>query len=188
MGEFIQQLGLDLRDPSLRPIEVGLRIAGVHRRTPDVPCRRLSARRYPSPCTRLSPARTATGPPPGSEIISRRRSCHRNDQMSLRVGDRERFPRSIDVGGVQLLPDSIGTATPRTFAVASPPTDTLSFGVAAAPACVPARAAHRPRSARLSRHVAYGVLSLVPASAPSSLDCRAHTVWRRRCAPALMLL
>jgi len=42
-------------------------------------------------------------------------------------------PESIDEGGAHLDPDSIATATPRTFTVASPPDRQAGFGVDPAP-------------------------------------------------------
>jgi hypothetical protein len=59
-------------------------------------------------------------------------------------------PESIDEGGAHLDPDSIATATPRPFTMASPPDRQAGFGVdpRTAPGGTRSRAAHRPRSAR----------------------------------------
>src|SRR6478609_6867833 len=58
------QFGLDLPYPTLRPKQRELRFIGVHQRPPGIPASFLPTCWPPSPCTRLSRARTTTGPPP----------------------------------------------------------------------------------------------------------------------------
>src|ERR687898_1989 len=118
------QFGLDLPYPSLRAIQRELPLVGIHRRTPGIPASALRACWSPSPCTRLSRARTTTRPPPHSTVIGRLRACPSASRPERREGDRGWFPRSpepIDEGGVQLNPGSLATSTPQTFLVASSP-------------------------------------------------------------------
>jgi hypothetical protein len=60
------QLGLDPQYPRLRLLkgEHRPRRAGIHRRPPGLPATSLRTRCRPSPCTRLSRARTTTAAPP----------------------------------------------------------------------------------------------------------------------------
>src|SRR5258708_5677929 len=58
------QLGLDLQYPALRHIHGVLQLVGIHRRPPGIPLPALPTCWPPSPCARLSRARTTTGPPP----------------------------------------------------------------------------------------------------------------------------
>src|SRR3954451_11072092 len=58
------QLGLDLPYPSLRPKQRELRFVGVHRRLSRHSSLLPATCWSPSPCARLSRARTTTGPPP----------------------------------------------------------------------------------------------------------------------------
>jgi hypothetical protein len=93
---------------------------------------------------------------------------------------------SIDQVGGQLSPDSIATPTPQPFSVASPPTDSLGFGVdrRSPPA---GHALHPgPYPPALSRHSSYGASTtgslVVP---PSGLACRTRPVWQSQTVPAL---
>ena len=64
---------------------------------------------------------------------------------------------SIDEGGAHLDPDSIATATPRTFTVASPPDRLAGFGVSLDHTSGPDHALHPgPYPSGLSRHWTYG--------------------------------
>ena len=93
---------------------------------------------------------------------------------------------SIDQVGGQLYPGSLAMPTPQYFGMASPPTDSLGFGVDPRVQAPRSRAASRPISTRFEP-----VLFLrsfnhwfthVP---PSDLACRTRPVWRYRTVPAL---
>jgi hypothetical protein len=93
---------------------------------------------------------------------------------------------SIDQAGGQLYPGSLAMPTPQYFDMASPPTDSLGFGVDPHAQAPRSRAASRPVSTRFEP-----VLFLrsfnhwfthVP---PSDLACRTRPVWRYRTVPAL---
>jgi hypothetical protein len=58
------QLGLDLQYPAFRLAQGVFQLVGVHQRPPGIPVLRLLTCWLPSPCTRLSRARTSTEPPP----------------------------------------------------------------------------------------------------------------------------
>ena len=59
------QLGLDLQYPPLGPVQSRLsRCVGIHPRPPGIPLSSLLTCWSPSPCTRLSRARTTARPPP----------------------------------------------------------------------------------------------------------------------------
>jgi hypothetical protein len=88
------QLGLDLPYPSLRAIERELPLVGIHQRTPGIPASAPPACWSPSPCTRLSRARTTTRPPPHSTAIGRQRARPSASWPERREGDRGWFPRS----------------------------------------------------------------------------------------------
>src|SRR3954468_420715 len=88
------QFGLDLPYPTLRPKQYELRFIGVHQRPPGIPASFLPTCWPPSPCTRLSRARTTTGPPPRPTAIGRQRTCPPPDRLPGGEGDRGRFPRS----------------------------------------------------------------------------------------------
>ena len=88
------QFGLDLPYPTLRPKQRKLRFIGVHQRPPGIPASFLPTCWPPSPCARLSRARTTTGPPPRPTAIGRQRTCPPPDRLPGGEGDRGRFPRS----------------------------------------------------------------------------------------------
>jgi hypothetical protein len=70
------QLGLDLQYPAFRPCQGVLQLVGIHRRQPPgLPVLLLLTCCPPSPCTRLSRARTTTRTPPRPGAVSRRRAC-----------------------------------------------------------------------------------------------------------------
>jgi hypothetical protein len=69
------QLGLDLQYPRLRLGRRRPRRARVHGRPPGIPVPLLRTRCRPSPCTRLSRARTTTAAPPHPGAVSQRRAC-----------------------------------------------------------------------------------------------------------------
>jgi hypothetical protein len=118
------QLGLDLPYPSLRPIQRQLRFVGVHQRPPGIPASSLPTCWPPSPCARLSRARTTTGPPPHPRPSVDNGPAHH--RTGCPAGGRPWMvptftTESIDEGGARLNPDSIATPTPQPFGVTSPP-------------------------------------------------------------------
>ena len=120
------QLGLDLQYPSLRPVAGA---APVRRyspaQPPGIPVLPLLTCWPPSPCTRLSRARTTTGPPPRPDGHQPTTDLPTAGLAARREGRPRTVPtfttQSIDEGGAQLYPGSIATPTPQAFTVASPP-------------------------------------------------------------------
>ncbi len=113
--------------------------------------------------TRLSRARTTTGPPPHPAALGRRRACPGPGRLPGLEGDRGWFPRSLDDRSTREVPSScpgsIATTTPQSFIVASSPTALRGFGVD----CNGGHALHpSPYPPDWSRFVAYGALPLVP--------------------------
>src|SRR5918994_5791592 len=182
------QFGLDLPYPSLRAIQRELPLVGIHRRTPGIPASALRACWSPSPCTRLSRARTTTRPPPHSTVIGRLRACPSASRPERREGDRGWFPRSpepIDEGGVQLNPGSLATSTPQTFLVASSPA--YPFRLQSHPSqprdgCALQTDPDPPGSSRLD---AYGASRTGSSRTPSRLARRTRPVWQCQRVPAL---
>jgi hypothetical protein len=120
------QLGLDLQYSQLGLNEARPRRVGVHRRPPGIPATVLRTRWVPSPCTRLSRARTTTGPPPRPGVISRRWTCPPTSWLLAGEGNPETVPTFTMYRSTGSAPSSAPaaspTATPQTFTVASPPT------------------------------------------------------------------
>ena len=126
------QLGLDLSYPSLGSRQSQLQFVSIRRRTPSIPHSPLPTCWSPSPCTRLSRARTTTGPPSCPTAISWQRACPPlswRDSGRATADSSHVHMTSINQVGGQLYPDNLATPTPQTFSVASPPTDSLGFGV-----------------------------------------------------------
>ena len=114
MTDPLVQLGLDLQYPSFRPLEGGLRIAGIHRRNLLIFHRRPPLTYWtPSPCAELSSARTTTGPPPHPSALGRQRTC---PPPGWRPGGRATggwFPRSPRDHSFREAPSYIPVASPR---------------------------------------------------------------------------
>lgn len=89
------QLGLDFQYPAFHHLQHGRRLVGIHQRPPSLPVRRLLTCWSPSPCTRLSRARTTTGPPPHPVAVSRRRTCPPGALARARHADGS-APRGVD--------------------------------------------------------------------------------------------
>src|SRR5690606_21099328 len=146
------QLGLDLQYPAFGRIRDLLQLVGIHQRPPGIPASALPTCWTPSPCTRLSRARTTTGPPPHPETVSWRRACPRS-RLGRPVRGRSRmvptFPvcRSARMGAL-LCPDSLAVPTPQSFGTATGPEDFSDSGVGGPHVGQP-RTASRPRSTRL---------------------------------------
>jgi hypothetical protein len=142
------QLGLDLQYPPLGPVQHRLsRCVGIHPRPPGIPLSSLLTCWSPSPCARLSRARTTTRPPPHptrsaddvpippTRMDSRPRGTVRNDS---RV-----HCEPIDQRGIQLCPGNLAASTPEPFLAASPPVSQTGYRVnqplRSAVRCTPAR-------------------------------------------------
>src|SRR5512144_2095429 len=107
------QLGLDLPYPSLSPVQLTLQFVGVHRRPPGIPSSLLPTCWPPWPCTRLSHARTTTGPPSLPRSSAGDGPCPRPGWMPGRTGDQGRFPRSPCDRSTGEAPSYSPTASPR---------------------------------------------------------------------------
>src|SRR4029450_13428481 len=94
VGCPLVQLGLDSQYPRLRLPngERGPRRAGVHRRPPSLPATLLRTRCRPSPCARLSRARTTTAAPAPPKAAGRRRACPPLAWLASGTGGPERVP------------------------------------------------------------------------------------------------
>jgi hypothetical protein len=110
--------------PHLCLDEARARCAGVHQRPPRSTCL-LRTRWTPSPCARLSRARTTTGPPSHPDSIGRRRTFPPTSWLLAGEGTAGMVPtftlQPFDGVGVQLCPCNIATPTPQAFDVASRP-------------------------------------------------------------------
>jgi hypothetical protein len=118
------QLRLHHEYPHLGHHRLGPRRADVHRRPPRATLM-LRTHWTPSPCARLSRARTTTGPPSHPDRISRRRAFPPTSWLLAGKGTVGVVPTftlgPFDGIGAQLCPCNIATATPQTFTVASGP-------------------------------------------------------------------
>ena len=126
------QLGLDLPYPSLSPIQLMLEFIGVHRWPPSIPASSLPTCWPSSPSTKLSSARTTTGPPPhprpsADDGPAPGRAGYPAGRATVDGSRVHDVP--INKGDAQLCPGSIATATPQTFTMASPPAKLPGFGV-----------------------------------------------------------
>ena len=118
------QFGLDPQYPVPRPDAV--RSARSSPATSWHSSSSLPACWPPSPCARLSPARTTTGPPSHPPAVGWQRAVPTGRAgcpiRSATAGMVPTFTsRSIGQGGARLYPGSLATPTPQTFGVASPP-------------------------------------------------------------------
>jgi hypothetical protein len=101
--------------------------------------------------------------------------------------------KSIDEGGARLYPDSIATATPQAFTVASPPDRSPGFGVGRPAETGQPCTAHRPISVRCEpaldlrgvrqRFLSYAFSSLLAGPGPSDSPNPSRTL--SEAAPAL---
>ena len=159
------QLGLDLQYPPLGPVQARLaRCVGIHPRPPGIPPSSLLTCWSPSPCTRLSRARTTTRPPPhparlADDVPIPPTRMDSRPRGAVRDGSRVHC-EPIDQRGIQLLPRQ-----PRCeYAAAFP--RSLSTGIAnrlqSQPTPTVSCALHPgPYPPDLSRCHDYGALSLV---------------------------
>jgi hypothetical protein len=146
----------------------------------------------PSPCARLSRARTTTGPP-SPPVPSADDGPIRTVQLGAGGWERhEMVPvfdsESIDQLGTQLCPGSIATTTPQTFIVAFSPTRQAGYEVGRS-STRNGRALHPgPYPPDLSRRLAYGALTTGSCRIPSDLARQTRPVWQYQAVPALSAL
>jgi hypothetical protein len=107
------QLGLDLPYPSLGAQQHQLRIVGIHQRPPGIPVSSLPTCWSPSPCARLSRARTTTGPPPRPTATGRQRTCPPAGPAARRGGRPGTVPTFTWNRSMREAPASTPTASPR---------------------------------------------------------------------------
>ena len=124
----------------------GPRCAGIHQRPPLL-APMLRTHWTPSPCTRLSRARTTTDPPPHFAGIDRQQVF-----PAVVPGTDEVVPtftlEPLGGVGVQLCPCYLATATPQSFTVASRLATSTDPGVAQLAKAGRVRVATQPRSVR----------------------------------------
>ena len=147
----------------------------------------------PSPCARLSRARTTTGPPP-HPVPSADDGPIPTVQLDADGWERhETVPvfdsESIDQLGTQLCPGSIATTTPQTFIVAFSPTRQAGYEVgrsrtAKKRSCT----ASQPISARFKPAPRLRSFTTGSCRIPSDLARRTQPVWQYQAVPALSAL
>ena len=120
IGRPTVQLGLDLEYPCARLRKARPRRAGIHRRPPRLPASTLPTCCRPSPCTRLSRARTTTAAPPRPEAISRRRACPPQPEPGGGEGSPETVPTFTTHRSTGAAPSSSPAASPRAPRSTSP--------------------------------------------------------------------
>jgi hypothetical protein len=184
------QFGLDLQYPPLRATQrqwLARRHVGIHQRPPSIPTSALLTYWPPSPCARLSRARTTTGPPshPWPSVDDGPAPDHtgRLARRAVMHGSRVHH-HPVDEGGAQLYPDSIATPTPQTSTWPPHRRRITGFGVDPHLPAV-SRAAIRPISTRLEPATRLRSITAGSSRTPSRLACRTRTVWQYRSAPAL---
>ena len=142
----------------------------------------------PSPCTRLSRARTTTRPPPrplASAGIGPARHRAGGPAGWATADGSHVHCASFGQVGVQLYPGSIATPTPQAFSVASSPSARTGSGVDPPPR-IGSRTASRPISARLEPEAPLrGFNHWFACATPSDLASRTRTVWQYQHVPAL---
>ena len=126
------QLRLHREYPRLGLQQVRPRNAGIHQRTPRFALK-LRPHWVPSPCARLSRARTTTNPPPHPDGINRRQVFPPAALAGQRKGTNEMVPTFIpepfDGVGAQLCPCNLVTATPQAFTMTSRPATSTDLEV-----------------------------------------------------------
>ena len=126
------QLRLYREYPRLDLQQVRPRNAGIHQRTPRS-ASKLRPHWVPSPCARLSRARTTTNPPPHPNGINRRQAFPPAALAGQRAGTNEMVPTFIpepfDGVGAQLCPCNLVMATPQAFTMTSRPATSTDLEV-----------------------------------------------------------
>ena len=145
----------------------------------------------PSPCTRLSRARTTTRPPPRpqpSAGIGPAR--HRAGGPAGRAAADGSHVHCVSFGqaGAQLYPGSITAPTPQAFSAASSPSPRTGSGVDP-PDRIRSRTAFRPVSARFEPEAPLrGFNHWFTRVTPSDLASRTRAVWQYQPVPTLSRL
>jgi len=145
----------------------------------------------PSPCTRLSRARTTTRPPPrprpSAGIGPARRRAGGPAGRATADGSHVHCA-SFGQAGAQLYPGSIAAPTPQAFSAASSPSARTGSGVDP-PDRIGSRTASRPISARLEPEAPLrGFHHWFTRVTPSDLASRTRAVWQYRPVPTLSRL
>ena len=139
----------------------------------------------PSPCARLSRARTTTGTPPRPATNSGRRACPPPEggegyDGSLPTFTTTRSTRSVPSYTPAASPGVRRSPSPR------PPHRPLQTGYGVARRHRDGRALLTgPDPPGWSRHVAYGASNAGSSRTPARLACRTRPVWQYRPVPAL---
>jgi len=145
----------------------------------------------PSPCARLSRARTTTRPPPrprpSAGIGPARRRAGGPAGRAAADGSHVHCA-SFGQVGAQLYPGSIAAPTPQAFSAASSPSARTGSGVDPPPR-IRSRTASRPVSARLEPEAPLrGFSHWFTRVTPSDLASRTRAVWQYRPVPTLSRL
>jgi hypothetical protein len=148
------QLGLDPQYPRLRLLnrQRGPRRAGVHRRPPGIPAPTPRTCCRPSPCARLSRARTTTAAPSPPKALSRRRTCPPPAWLASGKGSPGRvptFPTSRLTGVVPSFSPAASPHLRRRLSVWPPRRPVSASSESRCAVLTRACAAARPISARL---------------------------------------
>ncbi len=189
VGSPLVQLGLHPQYPQPGSVTVWPRLADVHRRTPGIAFPLLRACCLPSPCTRLSRARTTTEAPPHPRAVSRRRACPSLPWLGSGEGGSGMVPTFTMYRSAGSVPSSSPAASPWVRRRLSPwPPGPLENRAPESPCppCGSARTASRPASTRLEPVPRLrGFNHWFTLVTPVCLACRARAVWQCRPAPSL---
>lgn len=182
------QLRLDLQYPAFRLHQDVLQIVGIHRRhPPGLPVLPLPTCCPPSPCTRLSRARTTTRTPPRPDAVNRRRACPSPDWMPGGEGDTRALPTFTTIRSTSEPPSSTPAASPRLRRRPStwPPHRRVDPVSESPPRIAATCTAPGPYPPDWSRHNDYGASGTDSSRTASRLACRTRTVWQYQHVPAL---
>src|SRR5215208_4320477 len=152
VGCPLMQLGLDPQYPRLRLVGRQRRRAGVHRRPPGLPATLPRTCCRPSPCARLSRARTTTAAPSPPKALSRRRTCPPPAWLASGKGSPGRvptFPTSRLTGAVPSFSPAASPHLRRRLSVWPPRRPVSASSESRCAVLTRACAAARPISARL---------------------------------------
>src|SRR6185437_16124277 len=145
----------------------------------------------PSPCTRLSRARTTTRPPPHSQpSVGIGPARHRTGGPAGRATADGSHVHCVSLGqvGAQLYPGSIAAPTPQAFSTASSPSPRTGSGVDP-PDRIRSCTAFRPVSARFEPEAPLrGFNHWFTRVTPSDLASRTRAVWQYQPVPTLSRL
>jgi hypothetical protein len=185
------QLRLDLQYPAFRLYQDVLQLVGIHRRhPPGLPVLPLPTCCPPSPCTRLSRARTTTRTPPRPDAVNRRRACPPPDWMPGGKGGTRALPTFTTIRSTSEPPSSTPAASPRLRRRPStwPPHRRIDPASESPPPIAVACTAPGPYPPDWSRHNDYGASDTDSSRTASRLACRTRTVWQCQHVPAALTL